>query len=253
MKLKSTFLYQMRESRNTILIFYGFLCSFMILYLFGCLTSNSEHSIYGINSATIIFLFIYGCISFMQGFPLYLQNGVSRKTMFKARLLSNTCIALIMTIANQLLVVIVNFLFSLFPATQSQYGKFMGEFSAIYFWNKPLFTFENIMWSMLISFVSSLLVLFLAFFFSSLAYRIPLKFRALFFAGVPIVLFCVCPLIISGFVTDDMIYAFINNVSLFFGVSNHQPINFVGIFGIMSVIMAGLSWLFTRRAVIITK
>ena len=90
MNLKATYKYQLREYKNSVIIYY--LVVVLVYIFFGVSTSIMEETNFqstgGIELSTVIFLFVIGLNSFKETFLMLLQNGISRRTMFLGRMMT---------------------------------------------------------------------------------------------------------------------------------------------------------------------
>ncbi len=106
MNIKGATKYQINEYIKNIKVFY--LVVILVIVFFGILSSVNAStnftSVGGIESATIIFLFILGLNSFKETFLMMLQNGITRKTMFIGRLITILAASVFMAVTDRFVV-----------------------------------------------------------------------------------------------------------------------------------------------------
>ena len=119
MKLKASFLYQILDLRWALLIYYFvILCltllanitivSFSSASSVGVVGENDTIVMSGITFSSAIFIFIVSLNSFTENFRFSLQNGVSRKTLFLARLCTAGATSLFMAVVDQVIHVLIS-------------------------------------------------------------------------------------------------------------------------------------------------
>jgi len=96
MKLQSTIKYQVSETIKPILIFYTILLA--LLFIPTLLRGTIEFR--GTELATAIFIFVIGLNSFRSSFLFAQANGVSKRTQFKAFILSILTISMILALVD---------------------------------------------------------------------------------------------------------------------------------------------------------
>ena len=90
--MKSAMIYQISEMKKPLLIYYAIiffllLASFLTTEVFLHISANGT-TINGIEISSMIFIFVCGLNSFKEPFRMFLQNGLSRKTLFLSYLCS---------------------------------------------------------------------------------------------------------------------------------------------------------------------
>ena len=88
MKLKQSIRYQLEDFQMGILVYYCAAIAMTVLAFlaFAVYPGDSGIRVTGFSAITSVFLFVCGLCSLHENLPMALQNGVSRKTMFLARL-----------------------------------------------------------------------------------------------------------------------------------------------------------------------
>ena len=88
MKLKQSFRYQLADYKAGILVYYCAMLGLLVLFLVSTVVDTGVTVVFsGLSGFSCIFLFICGLCSLHDNLPMHLQHGVSRRTMFQARLL----------------------------------------------------------------------------------------------------------------------------------------------------------------------
>ena len=83
MKLKAAVRYYLNDFKRPVIIYYGVLMTLFVLQLvISALLKVRNPSSGGMEFATTIFLFVVGLNAFKAPFRLFLQNGLSRKTLY---------------------------------------------------------------------------------------------------------------------------------------------------------------------------
>lgn len=103
MKLKAAVKYQVYEGRRSIAIFYLVFYLFVgLLALLRRLMAGQDMSSNAMELATLIFMFVGGLNSFKEALQMFIQNGISRRTMLASYAVGVCCIALIMAMVDSL-------------------------------------------------------------------------------------------------------------------------------------------------------
>ena len=127
MKLKQSFRYQLADYKAGILVYYCAMLGLLALFLVSTVVDTGVTVVFsGLSWFSCIFLFICGLCSLHDNLPMHLQHGVSRKTMFRARLLVTVAVSAFMAAVDTLLSVLINLLGSPFyggSLFQQLYGK----------------------------------------------------------------------------------------------------------------------------------
>ncbi|MGI6254851.1 MAG: hypothetical protein ACOYJZ_04390 [Acutalibacter sp.] len=111
MKLKQSIRYQLIDYRLAIVIYYCAVIAVPVLLTVGLATLSGSSGVYlsgGISAFSALFLFICGMCSVHEILPMSLQNGVSRRTMFLARLCVTGIVAALMAVVDALLSVVID-------------------------------------------------------------------------------------------------------------------------------------------------
>lgn len=170
MKLKQSFRYQLADYKAGILVYYCAMLGLLALFLVSTVVDTGVTVVFsGLSGFSCIFLFICGLCSLHDNLPMHLQHGVSRKTMFQARLLVTAAVSAFMAVVDTLLSVLLNLLSTPFyggSLFQQLYGRTY-YFGAV----------GNVLMSLVFAFVLFLLASSLGYFIITLFYRLTKPLR----------------------------------------------------------------------------
>lgn len=171
MKLKQSFRYQLADYKAGILVYYCAMLGLLALFLVSTVVDTGVTVVFsGLSGFSCIFLFICGLCSLHDMLPMHLQHGVSRKTMFRARLLVTVAVSAFMAAVDTLLSVLINLLGSPFyggSLFQQLYGKIYPSLGPV----------GNVLMSLVFAFVLFLLASSLGYFIITLFYRLTKPLR----------------------------------------------------------------------------
>jgi len=245
MEIKSAIKYQMMDAKKPLIIFYSIIYTILIIAILSMkiLTKNGGgFNFNGIETSSMIFIFIAGLNSFKETFRMFLQNSLSRKTMFISWILSVIPIAAFMALIDSINGIVVDSL----TGYQSAFMQFYGQ---RYIENSSNIQgiIEGFFWSVL---AYSFLVM-LGFFITTLYYRMNKAMKLLVSIGVPALIIIIIPFIDATF-TNGAIYSAIGN---FFGFAWGYNNGFNPYYSMVTctlffALFAGLSYLLIRRATI---
>ena len=223
MKLKAAVRYYLNDFKKPVIIFYGVLLAlFGIQLLLATLLKLRDPSSGGMESATAIFAFVVGLNAFKAPFRLFLQNGLSRKTLYTGFIAGVLLLAAAMTILDQA--------FGWFRGIFVPYtSSYMERFGSLYKNGGELRGFfDGLLWSFL-SYASAAMT---GLMIGSLFYRMNKALKLVVSIGVPALFIIIIPLIDSLF-THGAITAFLINVVAFafgYGVTMRPS---TGLFGLL--------------------
>lgn len=247
MNLKTATLYQVKDYKNSVLIYYLVVVSVVTFFLITISVGDSSNftSTGGIESATSIFLFVAGLNSFKESFLMLMQNGISRKTMFISRVISVGILSVIMACTDRILIFLMGLV-------NTGNGRF--EISGLY---EHFFAEHAAGRNVLQRGVEGILlaiVLYLAsvafgYFITAAYYRMSKALKIAVSVGVPVGIFLVLP-VIDATVAGGRIGRFIAKALRFiFCFGEADPYNLIlsciGVF----IVFFTLSWLLVRKAV----
>lgn len=171
MKLKQSFRYQLADYKAGILVYYCAMLGLLALILVSTVVDTGVTVVFsGLSGFSCIFLFICGLCSLHDNLPMHLQHGVSRRTMFRARLLVTVAVSAFMAAVDTLLSVLINLLGAPFfegSLFQQLYGKIYPSLGPV----------GNVLMSLVFAFVLFLLASSLGYFIITLFYRLTKPLR----------------------------------------------------------------------------
>lgn len=253
MRLKNSYLYQVKEWIRPVIIFYSVVFLITVLSSISAFIDDSSViSVFGWDFAVIIFMFVVGCSTFSEDFPMHLQNSVSRKTFYGAKILSVLSISAIVTavytVFSLLIHIVFQFLFKNIGAVEIS-----SLFEQIYFNSDEIFSFSMYLWVALIIFAASVFVCMLGVFISAVFYRAQKLVKISLAVGVPAIFIVVLPIVdvtlFSGTLYTEL-FRFLGNV---FGIFEQLPWKALVSFGVLFAVSAVAGWLLIRKAPIKNK
>ncbi len=262
MKLKSAVRFYLDDFKKPVIIFYGVLLVLFALEVILMNLLNETGSTSGMGSATSIFMFVIGLNAFKTQFRLFLQNGLSRKTMFSGFILGIALLSAAMTL--------IDLAFGRFQGLFLTYESvYMSRFGSLYT-NSSADLMDELLWT----FLSYLTAGLTGYAITCLYYRMNKGLKLAVSIGIPALVIIVIPLI-DGLYTNGVITAFFLNIvafalgygitldasngllegviSQFFGLQNGVPLYPYRaiLFSVISITLTGaFSFLCIRRATI---
>lgn len=240
--------FRLRESLMPVLVFFLIILTITIALIVTFELSSADTinvTLGGMESGIYIFLFIMGLSSFKDIFHMSLQNGVSRKTMFKGNVLSTLIIAGVLTILSQLLM-LGGKIYSLNESNFS-FNGYVELLYATRYLAKGGLSFNLFFESTIYIFCFSISALALGYLISNLYYRFSKKVRVVVSISVPVILFVIVP-IWNFAVADGKIYTAIwKIISFVLGLTSGNPYYAIVTAIVGSGILLTLSWLLTRK------
>lgn len=242
--MKSAMIYQISEMKKPLLIYYAIiffllLASFLTTEVFLHISANGT-TINGIEISSMIFIFVCGLNSFKEPFRMFLQNGLSRKTLFLSYLCSLLPVSGVMAIIDTSIGAIGRSLGSYQSAFHEFYRQY---FPAV----GPGQVFVGFALSLLLYTTSALT----GYFITSLYYRMSKGLKLLVSIGVPVLLIIVLPIVDMGYANGVISRGLGEIFLLASGVkAGYNPLYPLGSCIILSSVLAGLTYLLQRRAVI---
>lgn len=242
--MKSAMIYQISEMKKPLLIYYAIiffllLASFLTTEVFLHISANGT-TINGIEISSMIFIFVCGLNSFKEPFRMFLQNGLSRKTLFLSYICSLLPVSGVMAIIDTSIGAIGRSLGSYQSAFHEFYRQY---FPAV----GPGQVFVGFALSLLLYTTSALT----GYFITSLYYRMSKGLKLLVSIGVPVLLIIVLPIVDMGYANGAISRGLGEIFLLASGVkAGYNPLYPLGSCIILSSVLAGLTYLLQRRAVI---
>lgn len=267
MKIKSSYLYQINDMKRPVTIFYIVIMSILILFAvsaglsaaangnvsFGSVSISSSSGGYssgsfsGLEGATVIFLFVCGLNFFKELFRMFIQNGVSRKTMFVGRILTILSICATMAVIDKIILLLGKFVFEhLFRMS------FTGMFEMIY--SPHVVQIGNLQMhieGLLFNLCFYLAAITFGYFVSVAFYRMSNIVKIIVGIGTIAILFNGLPMLDAILLNGAIMKAIMNAISFSFGFQNGcNPFFGMVTFILTSAVFAALSWLLMRKAAV---
>lgn len=241
MKTKEATRYMLQDSLKSCIIFYGVIAfiiivSLIIKYALGVVDMGTS----GMGSATFIFLFVVGLNSFKSQFTLFLQNGISRRTMLVGFVLSSLIVALGMGLIDSLYPLALRGVLGFETTYQMMYsaGTGFGAFAMGLIWN-------------VLAYFTALCFGFLV---TTLYYRMNKALKLIVSIGVPVLLFVALPLLEVLVPSINIMSRLMNALTWMLGFDLSTgavyPARSFGSFCVLSAAFTGLSYLLIRRATV---
>ncbi|MBU9727496.1 hypothetical protein [Diplocloster modestus] len=240
MNIKVSVKYQFQDITRALIIFSGVLL-ILILTLF---IPGLQGTTNGLEVSAFIFLFVIGLNTFKENFGMFLQNGVSRKTIFAGKLLSTCAVCAIMAVVLEVLASLAKLGsgyrdIQLGTLYEMLYSDRMASISPV------LVAVENL----LLLFSCCFAFMMVGYFITIAYYRMGKQWKLLISVGLPVLCFVLLPIVdvmLDGVIFNFLFRAFIIMTGLQFG----NP--YIGMLSalVASAVFSGLSWLLMRKAVV---
>ena len=234
--------YRLYDNRKAILIFYTvILCVLALLFSITTITVDSDFhgSIEGIEFASAIFLFIVGLNSFKEVFRMFIQNGISRKTLFASHIIATAAIGGIMALMDSILTLLNRTITSINSGVYSRrlietlYGRQNDSIGAF-------------LTSLFFCFFIYMMFASLGFLITTLYYKMNKVLKISVSVSVPAILFVILPIVDSALFQGVVFSGIARIITMAF-------INpFMGMISslVLFTIFSACSWLLMRRAVV---
>ncbi|MFA9378543.1 MAG: hypothetical protein ACERKZ_17645 [Lachnotalea sp.] len=252
MNQSTAFRYQLTQHKKSIILFYLILFWGILSIYLGMIVAFSQDGVsgsgqisgYEISSA--IFLFVAGLNSFKDNFGMLLQNGVSRKTILKSRILVTITIGCIMSVIDNIFMVILKYIprYGVNLDTVSLYEQVYGQRDTnLSAWQMHLkcYIFTVLMY---ITFMA------IGYLITLLFYRMDKRGKIAVGAGVPVVLFLILPNIDFMFFQGRITSTISNFIDLAFGLKNHNSIYAMISFSSLFILFSAFSWVLLKKAMV---
>ncbi len=264
MKLKPAFKYQLSDIKRPVAVFYLVIICLLILFFALSYTpvtiitsdsggeistsySNQGSRISGMEFATVIFLFVAGLNSFKEFFRLFMQNGLSRRTMFVSRMITILSVCTFMAIIDKIILLVGKMIgayqnkFTYAGLFEMIYGIRAGRVSDLHMQADGFF-FNLFIYLAAMAF---------GYFITVAYYRMNKPVKIAVSIGIPMSLLYGLP-ILDSTVTHGAISSAIGSaVSFAFGFRNNANPYFGMVTLLMVFVVFGaLTWLMIKRAVV---
>ncbi|HWT76353.1 MAG TPA: hypothetical protein VN258_16775 [Mobilitalea sp.] len=245
MNLKSSYYFQINEYKMPVLIYYLVIVSAYTFFLFSNIEMVNSHpgssaSLNGMNIATAVFLFISSLTAFKDNLGMMLQNGVSRKTLFLGRLLTMTTLALLLSIVEDILLIIFQLSVSAFTQNLSINNAFCNYYSNSYY--QHIDSFSHLSMFLLLNLAMFLFFMAAGYLFALIFHRLNKAVNIALCIGIPVVCFIILPLL-----NNRMNGAIGKCLLNFFAYTLGGKWNAFFSFTIAALLLSALTWLPLRR------
>lgn len=243
MNIQTAVKYRIWDSKRPLMIYYGIIYAILALVVITTITvSNASISIGGIEFSSMIFIFIFGLNSFKETFRMFLQNGLSRMTLFKSFALGIIPIVALMAAVDS-----INSLWvSLAINYDSMFSQFYSPRYAGAAGNAVQYI-EGFLWYLF----AYAMVAMLGLFITTLYYRMDKIQKLVVSIGTPVLFIFVLPMVDANF-TNGAIYKGIAEFFAFaWGYTNgFNPYYSMITCAVFFALFGGFAYLLMRKAVV---
>lgn len=242
MNLKAAIKYRLHDNRKAILNFYiVILIVISLIFLLSNLTRGKAEfrGTIQVELISSIFLFVVGLNSFKEIFLMFMQNGISRRTMFISQVVSTLTICGIMALIDSILAHICKVIIAQNGGLYSQgiVEKALGQ---------NISSIGIFLISFLLSFFVYIALTSLGFFITTLYYRMNKALKIAVSIGVPSLLFVVLPAVDDLLLNRILISTYAKIMAVAFGNVFMCMLSCFIMFGLFEI----FSWLLARKAVV---
>lgn len=250
MKQNTIYKYQLLDHRNGVLIFCAIILAIIIFipaqitYSEALSKSYESTRIAGIDMASAVFLFICGLVSFKECFLFALQNGISRKSLFKTRLYVTVTLAVTLALFSLFLLTLGAFIEA--SSTGISYSSLLSMIypaTGILQSSGPFEYLNNFLFLTVLLTAAQAL----GYLITVALYRMNKKQKISYIVGFYILFFVILP-VIDMFISGQISTILLKFLDLSMGISAQNPV--IGMFSltIFAVIVTGSTWLLIRNA-----
>lgn len=242
--------YQWSDVKRTLCIYYSVIILVVaFFFIVGMLTKNDGEtysSFNGLEMCTGIFLFVVGLNSFKEQFFMFLQNGISRKSIWKSRVVYSLSLCAVMAVADMILMAIGGLFHRMQPNLY-----FTSVLAGLY---QDWFLQNNAVLVLLLKFLLFFAVYLAAFsagyFITMLYYRIGRRGKIALSIGLWGVPFVGFPLVDDLLLNNRASRFLLEQLFRLLGLNVGNPVPAIITFLAVSIILYGLWYLLGRRAVV---
>jgi len=239
MNIKAALKYRLYDSKKPILIYYLAIAGLLLLLFTSFMSIKiSSGRVNGMEMASAIFLFVFGMNSFKESFRLFMQNGVSRKTVFVSQLLSALIICATMSLIDNIISFLNKIIFT------SDRFSYTGLIEQIY--GKQGSGISMAILSFGFCFSLNLAFLSLGFLITTLYYRMNKGQKIAVSIGVPALLYVILPVLDTILFKKALSDAFGKLFSFAFGSPFASILSCI----ILSTVFYCFCWPLIKKAVV---
>jgi len=257
MKLKSTVKYQIIDMEKPVCIFYFIL---LCILVFGftvsgarfvisqnIISTTSGARISGMELASVVFLFVCGLNSFKEFFRMFMQNGISRKTIFVSRFITILAVCTGMAVIDKGILLLGKLITS-----NSTRLVYTGLFEMIYAVRADrISTLHMHIDGFFFNLCLYLAAMTIGYFITIAFYRMNRVAKITVAVGVPMVLLNGLPILDAALLHGTVLRALANAATFAFGFQNGgNPYFGMVTLLLIATVFSCLSWLMVRRAVV---
>lgn len=245
-KTIKSFLYQLRDDRKAVIIYYAVILAVYTFVLISAGVSISGDGVIqsnGFGISTAIFMF---CLcAFKENFYMLSQNGVSRKSVFMGRVINAFTLSVIMSVLDVTLKSIYGFITGLL----NESFLFESIFDMLYLeYIREVNSFVRVLMNLLFFIAVYFCFNMLGYLMGTLFHRLNKTIKVIFAAGLPTTIFVIFPIVDFTFFGGNMSMNLFNFIIDIFAIRSQQPLYAVLSFLVITAICSALSWLFIRKA-----
>lgn len=254
MNLRASYRYQLADHKKSILVFYCvFFCMYLLTMILMIALSRGgkdpiEGSMSGMETATIIFLFVSGMNSFKENFGMLMQNGVSRKSLLVSRIFVMATVSLFMMLVDKIWILgsvwLSNVCKNMVGISMTNTVSFI---DMLYHRSAVLSSFGMHIETMVFNFAAYFMAMNIGYLITVAFYRMNKVGKLAIGAGLPVLFFVILPtvdtLFFKGLITES-VFNFLFRV---LGLTVGNPMYAVASFFVASAIALTASWLIIRR------
>ena len=248
MNIKTAVQYRLFDSKRAIMILYTTILSILLLtFLLASLAMQNYglHDLSSLEIATMVFLFVIGLNSFREVFRMFVQNGISRKTMFFSQVIFTFILSVGMAFIDKWAVFLgslskkVNVNFTCTGFFELLYGQRYAGYT-----NRIPMHLEGFIFNI----CNYAALMMLGYFITILYYRMNKGQKVTVSVGVPVFLIVVLP-ILDSILFQRAVGKMISSIwRVAFGFSNGYNPYFGMVTGLFATaVFGGLSWLMIRK------
>lgn len=247
MNIKVATKYQLNEYMKSVKIFY--LVVVLVMLFFGITTQFNIPITFdsgsGIETTSMIFLFILGLNSFKETFLMMLQNSTTRRTMFLSRLITILATGVFMAIVDRFIVNLAGLL-------NDMSGRFYikGMYEMIF--ERRAASLHIIVMNLeavLITIGVYTVAMLGGYFITVAYYRMSKAAKIAVSIGVPASLMILLPIVDFAFFKGRLTNAVGRMFEFIFGGTTGNPYNLLVSCILLIIVALGLTWLLIRKAV----
>lgn len=240
MKMNTLIKYQLKDMRYVFLVLYIIIILTNLSSGSFAVVNGEETSSSGTEISSAITFFIVAMCCFTETFHMWIQNGITRKNIFKGFFFGTLCIAAVCTVLNCILVFGTSLLLN-----SRGYFTFLSYIFEEFFTNCS-FIIEFLI-NVLFIFLLGVTTIMAGYFIAILFYKAGKYMRVGIAAGLPIFFFGIVPILYSSFANTVVVEKLTSVLLFILGIESGNP------FYLMTTLTAALILLSTANYFMIHK